>query len=82
MFSDHGHLIFPILNSWVGFALLGTYALIAYTLTNKFASGYTDGKESFLLARRELNTWQERYVYFSCMVMGPWVIHISTASLC
>jgi len=58
MFSEHGHLIFPILDPWVGFALLGTYALIAYTLTTKFASGYTDSKESFLLARRELNTWQ------------------------
>jgi Na+/proline symporter len=55
--TEHGHSIFPLFDSWVGFALLGTYAVIALGLTQMFASGYANNKESFLLAKRELGTF-------------------------
>lgn len=54
----HGHSIFPLFDTWVGFAILGVYAVLALGLTSYFASGYNKDKQSFLLANRELGMWQ------------------------
>lgn len=50
--------MFPLFESTTGYIILALYAVVSFSLVRHFASGYTDSKESFLLARRELNAPQ------------------------
>ena len=47
-----------LFNESTGIAVLLVYGLFAYALTYWYSRGYDDTKESFLVARRELNTFQ------------------------
>lgn len=46
------------LSSSAGVATLAIYGLFAFVMTYLFSRGYNENKESFLVARRELNTFQ------------------------
>jgi urea-proton symporter len=50
--------LFPVFDAWAGWSLLALYAGVALYLTNRFASGFATDKESFLLARRDLDAKQ------------------------
>ena len=50
--------LFPLFAPSMGVAILGAYGLFALALTYWFSKGYNDSKTSFLVARRELNTFQ------------------------
>ena len=41
-----------------GYTILLVYGLVAFALTYWYSRGYADNKTSFLVARRELNTFQ------------------------
>ena len=48
----------PLFNQSTGFTILAIYGLIAFALTYWYSRGYDDTKTSFLVARRELGTFQ------------------------
>lgn len=48
----------PLFGIDTGIIILLTYGLIAFALTYWYSRGYNDTKTSFLVARRELNTFQ------------------------
>ena len=50
--------LFPMFDPFVGLGILLVYGGFAYFMTQMFSRGYDDNKTSFLLARRELNTFQ------------------------
>jgi Na+/proline symporter len=50
--------LFPLFDPSTGLYILLTYGLFAFAMTYWFSRGYNDSKTSFLLARRELNTFQ------------------------
>ena len=50
--------LLPLFSESIGWLILGCYALFAFLITNHFAKNYAGDKTSFLLARRELNTFQ------------------------
>jgi Na+/proline symporter len=50
--------LFPLFAPSMGIAILGAYGIFALALTYWFSRGYNDSKTSFLVARRELNTFQ------------------------
>ena len=50
--------LFPLFEPSTGFIILLVYGAFALYMTHRYARGYNDNKESFLVARRELNTWQ------------------------
>lgn len=50
--------LFPLFEPRTGFFILLTYGLFAFGMTYWFSKGYNDNKTSFLVARRELNTFQ------------------------
>ena len=47
-----------LFNESTGLLVLLVYGLFAYAMTYWYSKGYNDTKESFLVARRELNTFQ------------------------
>ena len=47
-----------LFNESTGIAVLLVYGIFAYAMTYWYSKGYDDTKESFLVARRELNTFQ------------------------
>jgi len=49
---------FPLFNSSTGLLILLVYGLFAFAMTYWYSRGYNDNKTSFLVARRELNTFQ------------------------
>lgn len=50
--------IFPLFEPSTGFYILLVYGLFAFAMTYWFSKGYNDNKTSFLVARRELGTFQ------------------------
>ena len=50
--------LFPLFDPSVGISVLAVYGLIAFAFTYYFSRGYNDNKTSFLVARRELGTFQ------------------------
>ena len=48
----------PLFNQSTGFSILAIYGLVAFALTYWYSRGYADNKTSFLVARRELGTFQ------------------------
>ena len=46
------------MSSGVGLSVLAVYGIIAFAMTYYFSRGYNDNKVSFLVARRELGTFQ------------------------
>jgi len=50
--------LFPLFEPSTGFYILLTYGLFAFAMTYWFSRGYNDNKTSFLVARRELKTFQ------------------------
>jgi len=48
----------PLFSQTTGLILLVAYGVVAFGITYWFSRGYSDTKESFLVARRELNTFQ------------------------
>ena len=50
--------IFPLFSPGTGIAVLLIYGLFALAMTLWYSRGYNDTKTSFLVARRELNTFQ------------------------
>ena len=48
----------PLFNESTGFTILIVYGLVAFALTYWYSRGYADNKTSFLVARRELGTFQ------------------------
>jgi Na+/proline symporter len=50
--------LFPLFSQATGLGILAIFGLFAYVLTQHFSKGYANNKDSFLLARRELNTFQ------------------------
>ena len=50
--------LFPLFEPSTGFIILLVYGAFALYMTHRYARGYNDSKTSFLVARRELNTWQ------------------------
>jgi Na+/proline symporter len=50
--------LFPLFEPSTGFIILLVYGLFAFAMTYYFSRGYNDTKTSFLVARRELNTFQ------------------------
>lgn len=50
--------LFPLFQPSTGFFVLLTYGLFAFAITYWFSRGYNTDKTSFLVARRELNTFQ------------------------
>ena len=50
--------LFPLFSQATGLGILAFFGLFAYVLTQHFSKGYANNKDSFLLARRELNTFQ------------------------
>jgi Na+/proline symporter len=48
----------PLFGIDTGIAILAIYGLVAFALTYWYSRGYNDNKTSFLVARRELNTFQ------------------------
>ena len=46
------------MSSGLGLSVLAVYGLFAFAMTYYFSRGYNDNKTSFLVARRELNTFQ------------------------
>ncbi|SVE43844.1 uncharacterized protein METZ01_LOCUS496698, partial [marine metagenome] len=48
----------PLFNESTGFTILLVYGLVAFALTYWYSRGYADNKTSFLVARRELGTFQ------------------------
>ena len=51
-------LIMELFNESTGIAVLLVYGIFAFIMTYWYSKGYDDTKESFLVARRELNTFQ------------------------
>ena len=50
--------LFPLFTPNTGIAILLVYGLFAFAMTYWFSRGYNDNKTSFLVARRELGTFQ------------------------
>jgi Na+/proline symporter len=50
--------IFPLFSPGTGVGVLAVYGLFALAMTYWYSRGYNDNKTSFLVARRELNTFQ------------------------
>jgi Na+/proline symporter len=50
--------LLPLFGQSTGWIILFMYAAFAWVTTNHYAKNYADNKTSFLLARRELNTFQ------------------------
>ena len=48
----------PLFDQSTGYTLLLVYGLVAFALTYWYSRGYDNNKTSFLVARRELNTFQ------------------------
>ena len=48
----------PLFSESTGFTILLVYGLVAFALTYWYSRGYADNKTSFLVARRELGTFQ------------------------
>ena len=48
----------PLFGQSTGYTLLLVYGLVAFALTYWYSRGYDNNKTSFLVARRELNTFQ------------------------
>ena len=61
--------------------VLAVYGIIAFAMTYYFSRGYNDNKVSFLVARRELGTFQGIYQLPS-HGMGDWFVYICTANIC
>ncbi|SVC77118.1 uncharacterized protein METZ01_LOCUS329972, partial [marine metagenome] len=50
--------LFPLFSSETGVGILVVYGLFAFAMTYWYSRGYDENKTSFLVARRELNTFQ------------------------
>jgi urea-proton symporter len=50
--------LFPLFSSYTGVAILLVYGLFAFAMTYWYSKGYASDKTSFLVARRELGTFQ------------------------
>ena len=50
--------LFPLFSPETGAGILVVYGLFAFAMTYWYSRGYDDNKTSFLVARRELNTFQ------------------------
>ena len=50
--------LFPLFSPGTGVGILVVYGLFALVMTYWYSRGYDDTKTSFLVARRELNTFQ------------------------
>lgn len=50
--------LFPLFEPSTGVGILVVYGLFAFAMTYWYSRGYDDNKTSFLVARRELNTFQ------------------------
>ena len=50
--------LFPLFDPSVGIGVLAVYGIVAFAFTYYFSRGYNDNKTSFLVARRELGTFQ------------------------
>ena len=50
--------LFPLFAPSTGISILLVYGLFAFAMTYYFSRGYNDNKTSFLVARRELGTFQ------------------------
>ena len=50
--------LFPLFSPGTGVGILVVYGLFAFAMTYWYSRGYNDSKTSFLVARRELNTFQ------------------------
>ena len=50
--------LFPLFPASTGISILLVYGLFAFAMTYYFSRGYNDNKTSFLVARRELGTFQ------------------------
>jgi Na+/proline symporter len=63
--------LFPLLSQYDGFIILGFYTMLALSLTNIFSKGYNTTKNGFIVANRNLGTFQGTMSISAAWIWAP-----------
>jgi Na+/proline symporter len=63
--------LFPLLTQYEGFLILGFYTLLALFFTNIFSKGFNNTKDGFIVANRNLGTFQGTMSISAAWIWAP-----------